>query len=177
MSGPLAYFITFHTYGSWLHGRAEGSVDQEHRAYGQPFLPTNLNRETARQNQLKHPAYLLDEKHRIEVLASIKNTCLHRDWQVHALHVRQNHVHMVITAVTAKPEKVLSDIKAYATRNLRTAGLLGKDAPAWSEHGSTRYLWTEEQVVEKCHYTLHEQGKPMQRWPPQSEQVSSEHEA
>jgi hypothetical protein len=25
---PLAYFITFTTYGAWLHGRAPGSVDR-----------------------------------------------------------------------------------------------------------------------------------------------------
>ena len=32
----LAYFITFSTYGSWLHGtkKGMGSVDREHNEYG-----------------------------------------------------------------------------------------------------------------------------------------------
>jgi hypothetical protein len=25
--GPTAYFITFHTYGTWLHGDERGSTD------------------------------------------------------------------------------------------------------------------------------------------------------
>jgi hypothetical protein len=27
---PLAYFITFTTYGTWLHGNGAGSVDPAH---------------------------------------------------------------------------------------------------------------------------------------------------
>jgi hypothetical protein len=27
-NGPLAYFITFHCYGAWLHGRDRRSVDR-----------------------------------------------------------------------------------------------------------------------------------------------------
>jgi hypothetical protein len=36
---PLAYFITFRSYGSWLHGDERGSVDRSHNQYGSPFLP------------------------------------------------------------------------------------------------------------------------------------------
>lgn len=171
MSGPLAYFLTFHTYGSWLHGRAEGSIDHDHRAYGQPIPVGNPRRETANREQLKHPIVLLDLIRRKTVLDSVLETCRYRQWQIHALHVRENHIHAVVTAIDASPEKCLRDLKAYATRHLRKANLLGKHQPAWSEHGSTRYLWTEEQVAEKCHYTLHEQGTPMQHWP------KSEHDA
>jgi hypothetical protein len=35
---PLAYLITFRSYGTWLHGK-EGSVDRFHNVYGQPKLP------------------------------------------------------------------------------------------------------------------------------------------
>ena len=36
----LAYFITFSTYGTWLHGTEKGlgSVDVEHNAYLSPFI-------------------------------------------------------------------------------------------------------------------------------------------
>ncbi|MEM6257293.1 MAG: transposase [Planctomycetota bacterium] len=165
MSGPLAYFITFHTYGSWLHGRAEGSIDHDHRAYGQPIPIGNPRREDGNRDRLKFPAFRLDETRREAVLNSILETCRHRQWNLHALHVRQNHVHLVITSPNTAPEKVLRDIKAYATRHLRRQNLLAKEASAWSEHGSTRYLWAEDQVAEKCGYTLHEQGAPVQHWP------------
>ena len=36
----LAYFITFSTYGTWLHGttKGKGSVDREHNQHGCPSL-------------------------------------------------------------------------------------------------------------------------------------------
>jgi hypothetical protein len=33
----LGYFITVRTYGTWLTGDRRGSVDDEHRSYGEPF--------------------------------------------------------------------------------------------------------------------------------------------
>ena len=42
---PLAYFITFTTYGTHLHGSAKGSVDLEHNIYGTPLVERNLERE------------------------------------------------------------------------------------------------------------------------------------
>jgi hypothetical protein len=48
----LAYFITFTTYGTWLHGMDKelGSVDVRHNAYATPFLGPDarrMSRETA----------------------------------------------------------------------------------------------------------------------------------
>src|ERR1019366_10599368 len=42
---PLAFFITFTTYGTWLHGRAPGSVDRQHNIPDTPFLPPDRERE------------------------------------------------------------------------------------------------------------------------------------
>ena len=177
MQDPLAYFISFHTYGTWLHGRDEGSVDYQHKTYGQPHLPTNKQQETARKNQMKDPEVRLNHIARTIVLHSLLETCEYRTWQPHAIHIRENHVHLVVTAKSTKPEKVLGDLKAYATRALRKKNHIAKDASVWSEHGSTRYLWDQAAVYEKCHYTLHEQGKPMQRWPADGRILLSEHEA
>jgi len=132
MSEPLAYFITFHTYGSWLHGRNEGSVDDQHTAYGQAFAKPDANRHAARQEQRKHPEARLDKSARDVVLKSLLETCAFRNWQPHALHVRANHVHSVITAVNTPPEKVLRDLKAYATRHLRSAKRFAPQAAVWS---------------------------------------------
>ena len=171
MPEALAYFITFHTYGSWLHGREDGSVDDQHKTYGQAFAKPDPNRHTARQTQMKQSEVSLDEAAREIVLKSLLETCQHRGWQLRALHVRTNHIHVVVSAANATPEKVLVDFKAYATRNLRRKKVIAPQLSVWSRHGSTRYLWDETAVHEKCHYTLHEQGEPMAHWP------ESEHEA
>src|SRR6266478_1713782 len=52
MSEPVAYFITFTTYGTWLHGRAPGSVDREHNQPGTAFLPADVAEEAAQFGRL-----------------------------------------------------------------------------------------------------------------------------
>src|SRR5437660_12150245 len=115
---PLAYFITFTTYGVWLHGREIGSVDKEHNEPGTPFLPPDPIREAEMSNNLREPPYLLDEARRTVVLETIQEVTRYRRWRLLACHVRTNHVHLVVTA-EAKPEKIMSDLKAYASRRLK----------------------------------------------------------
>ena len=33
---PIAYFISFRTYGTWLHGDERGSIDLHNNIYGNP---------------------------------------------------------------------------------------------------------------------------------------------
>lgn len=40
-TSALAYFITYHTYGTWLHGNEAGSVDSQHNIPGTPMLPSD----------------------------------------------------------------------------------------------------------------------------------------
>jgi hypothetical protein len=46
--------------------------------------------------------------------------CHHRRWPLRAVHARTNHVHVVIWAQHA-PERVMNDLKAWATRRLASA--------------------------------------------------------
>jgi len=162
---PAAYFITFHTYGSRLHGHSDGSVDYHHRDPKQPALPPDPQREAASHQRMKHTVVILDKPARQAVLSAILETCEYRKWQLHAVHVRTTHVHVVVTASGTTAEKTMVDLKAYATRRLRKDQHLSTNAPAWSEHGSTRYLWDSDAITQKTRYTLHEQGNAMSHWP------------
>ena len=157
---PLAYFITFTTYGVWLHGRDTGSVDKEHNQPGVSFLPPDPIRETEMRGNMREAPYLLDDHRRPVVLETIQEVARHRRWQLHACHVRTNHVHIVVAA-DAKPEKVMSDFKAYASRRLKERLGESADCKRWTQHGSTRYLWNEEQLSAAVEYTVHGQGAPL----------------
>ena len=157
---PLAYFITFHTYGTWLHGSEKGSVDRTHKDYGSPFVKAGIQRENLARQQMKKSAFRLNKEARESVCTTIERHCEIRQWSLHALHVRTNHVHLVITAPVS-PEHVLNEIKAWCTRRLREARLINTDQKAWTRHGSTLYLWSEESVHEKIDYTLNQQGNPL----------------
>lgn len=69
---PLAFFITFRTYGTWLHGDRRGSIDRFHNRYGTPRLPPNRGRKEYEQRLLKQPPVRLKRTQRAVVMESIK---------------------------------------------------------------------------------------------------------
>jgi REP element-mobilizing transposase RayT len=167
-STPLAYFITFSTYGAWLHGREIGSVDKQHNAVGTPFLPADPKKVQTETANMREPPYLLDGARRDIVLRTVLEVASHRGWTVHACHVRTTHVHIVVTG-NAKPEKIMSDFKAYASRRLKEQLNEPHDRKRWTQHGSTLYLWKEPQIAEKIDYVLYRQGPPMAVYPSELE--------
>jgi REP element-mobilizing transposase RayT len=164
MDTPLAYFITFTCYGTWLHGDERGSVDDEHHAPGTPVLPPDPERQARERDNLSEPSYHLDGPRRQITLHALCEIARRKGWALHAAHVRSNHVHLVVTAA-GPPERVMNDFKTAASRRLNKASPAERDRTRWTRHGSTRYLWTEEAVAEKVHYVLHGQGEPMERYP------------
>jgi len=153
----LAYFITFTCYGTWLHGDQRGSVDRDHNIVGTPFLSPDQRREREQFARLKHKPINLNSAQRAVVERTISEVCEHRGWLLHALNVRTNHVHVVVSASTT-PERVMNDFKSYATRRMVEAGLFPAKTKAWTRHGSTRYLWDEAALERACTYVLEGQG-------------------
>ena len=156
---PVPYFISFRTYGTWLHGSREGSVDRDHNRLGRAFAPIDERRAVRERELMRSEAVGLSPAARVIVLLAIGGVCRHRGWALYAIHVRTNHVHVVVgtSKNPATPERALNDFKAWSTRRLVEAGLVTKGAPVWAYHGSTRYLNHEEGFAGACHYTFHEQ--------------------
>ena len=67
---------------------------------------------------MREAPYLLDANRRAIVLKTIRDVAGYRRWTLHACHVRTTHVHVIVTAQD-KPEKIMSDFKAYASRRLK----------------------------------------------------------
>src|SRR5262249_27026218 len=106
---PLAYFISFRSCGTWLHGDRRGSIDRFHNRYGEPYLPPNRAWQRHNRKQVKTDPFVLGARERGSVEKTIRETCSIRNWHLHALNVRTNHVHTVVTA-NRKPELVLKRI-------------------------------------------------------------------
>ncbi|MBX3402655.1 MAG: transposase [Phycisphaeraceae bacterium] len=150
---PLAYFITFRTYGSWLHGDSRGSVDRRHNQFDSPMIPQSKALAASDGDQLAHLAVVLTPPQREIVTAAIIGVCEHKKWRLLAVNVRTNHVHTVVSAVQ-RPEFVMNAFKAWATRRLLEAAEFEKGTRVWSRHGSTVYLFKEDKVTEKCQYVI-----------------------
>lgn len=162
----LAYFITFSTYGTWLHGTAKGpgSVDRGHNVYGTPFIAPDEARECRAASRMIAPPYQLGETARTIVRDAIVAHCKEKNWTLLALHVRAKHVHVVVSA-EREPGRLMSDLKASASRELNRSGT-DANAKRWTRHGSTRHLFDEASVVAAVAYTLDEQGEPMAVYDP-----------
>jgi REP element-mobilizing transposase RayT len=106
------------------------------------------------------PAYSLDEPRREMVLQAIVDRSLQRGWALIAAHIRTNHVH-VILAADATPERIMNDLKSYASRVLNHSGLDRPNRKRWARHGSTRWLRNRQNIETAIRYAIEKQGDPM----------------
>lgn len=154
----MRYLITFPCYGAHIHGE-EGTVDLKNNRFGGPKLEVDGRRAETERRNMKESPYLLDAAARAMVLAAIQEVCAYRSWILLAAHVRTNHVHVVVEA-ECKPEKALNDFKAYSSRALNRDAA-DKRTNRWARHGSTRWLWKDQEVRDAIRYVVDEQGVPM----------------
>jgi hypothetical protein len=152
-----AYFATFTTYGTWLHGDERGSVDDEHNIPGLPFAPPSFNREAYHRDAMKWPEFIIDRKSRGIIHRTTHGVFEYRHWALLALNVRTNHLHLVGYAPDGG-DKMINDVKAWCTRRLREAKRRDPKAPVWTEGHSVHPLFTAEAVAVAVDYTLSRQG-------------------
>jgi REP element-mobilizing transposase RayT len=154
------YLITFACYGCHIHGNESGSVDREHNTFGGRLVEADAARVLAARKRMDQPSYSMDSNRRDAVLAAVIERCSERRWSLRAAHVRANHVHIVVEA-GVRPERIMNDLKSYASRCLNR---LGFDDPArkrWARHGSMRWLWKQESVSTAIRYVVDQQGNAM----------------
>lgn len=156
----LAYFITFSTYGTWLHGSPKGSADKKHNAFETPWLEPDVERESKARKAMLEPGYTMSAAERQIVCKAIVELAREREWFLWAVHVRTNHAQIVVSA-DRDPGRLMSEMKARASRDLTRAGFGTPQQRRWTRHGSTLHLYREEQISAKIHYTLDEQGERM----------------
>jgi REP element-mobilizing transposase RayT len=157
----MRYFITFACYGAHLHGDESGSIDRDHNVPGTRRVDANPDRVAIKRKQMDQPPYSLDGDRRSIVLAALREVCPHRGWSLLAAHVRTSHVHVVVEA-EGPPEIIMNSFKSYASRALNGLGIDELDRKRWTHHGSTRWLWSDEDVREAIKYVVDGQGEPME---------------
>jgi REP element-mobilizing transposase RayT len=156
----VTYLITFACYGAHLHGDDSGSVDRLHNQRGSRAISANSGRAALERRLMDQPTYTLDKPRRGTVLVSLIERAKQRGWDLLAAHVRTNHVHIIIDA-DATRERVMNDLKSYASHCLNHAGLDSRDRKRWARHGSTRWLRGRARVDAAVRYVVERQGEPM----------------
>jgi REP element-mobilizing transposase RayT len=143
-----------------MHGDESGSVDREHNVPGGRLIEADPPRALAERQRMGQSEYNMDRGRREAVLAAIIERCLDRNWRLRAAHVRTNHVHIIVEA-DVRPERIMNDLKSYASRCLNTLGFDDPTRKRWARHGSTRWLWKSENVAAAIRYVVDQQGDSM----------------
>ena len=93
--------------------------------------------------------------------AAVREVCEYRRWYLYALNVRTNHAHSVVDINGGSSMSALNSFKAYATRDLRKAGLWQYDHSPWADKGSRRRIWNERGLQAVINYVVNGQGGPL----------------
>ena len=126
-SVAVAFFITFRCYGTWFHGDGRGSVDRRFtNRFGEAKIEPNQARVEAESRQAKTPPFILGPKAQAIVERAIRDLCVDRGYALFAINVRTNHIHLIV-GNAGKVERMMDSFKAYATKSLRLAGLIGPE--------------------------------------------------
>lgn len=155
---PLAYLITFRSYGTWLHGDERGSASRFRNKYKSARLPHEKKWLKINTQRLKDDPVILDATQRQCVDTATRETCAIRGWHLYALNVRTNHAHSVVSIGNKKLEVALNAFKANATRKMRENGCWQSNRSPWSDKGSKRYLWNEQSIERAIDYVINGQG-------------------
>lgn len=161
MGSPLAYFLTWRTYGTWLPGDERGWINNDNNLAGHPVGSHDSVLHDRAEAAMRSKSFLLNGEARQTVDLAIAGVCAHKKWTLIARSARSNHVHVVLSC-NDSPEKAMNTLKAWATRRLRETDEVGPEQDVWARHGSTIWLWTAEQVERKRDYVMRPQDNSEQ---------------
>jgi REP element-mobilizing transposase RayT len=108
-------------------------------------------------------ACLLTREQREIVEGQIAETCAHRDWTLHVVNCRSNHVHVVVSADVSDPDRIRIDLKAWTTRALKEMN--GSDGRSnwWAERGGIRHINREDDLEAAIVYVRDGQDRKVPR--------------
>lgn len=153
MDDPIAFFLTWPTYGTWLPGDQRGWVEYRHGWQ----LPEPV-RVIEAKLKMQEDACLLSKMERQIVEAQVAETCAFRLWTLYAVNCRSNHMHLIIGAANTHPRKIRVDIKAWCTRRLKERSDRNRQN-WWAERGSQRYVFNEESLETVVKYVIEAQDR------------------
>jgi REP element-mobilizing transposase RayT len=157
---PLAYHLIWTTYGTWLPGDARGWIESGVLGVQDP----DPKREDQARDLMAEAAVRLGPEQRQIVTQTIQDHCRLRSWQLRAVNVRSNHVHVVLTC-PCSGEQARDQLKQWASRRLSDhAGLktgVARKAGRrrwWTEGGDARPIDDESYFANAVEYVINLQG-------------------
>jgi len=140
---PLAYHITFGTYGTRLHGDERGTVDRDHHQFGEPFLEPDMVRQHESEERLKFPPVVLNAVQCEFIQSLVPSICERGGWRYIVAAAAPDHVHVCLSAPDILGDKIEPWLKRWISEALSSRWPLPKGARWWAKNGSVKWVFDE----------------------------------
>ena len=171
------WLVTSTFYGQWLPGDPKGSVTNvrdrrpddpatsvrlEHDQPGEDYEGGMPGLHRAARAQLKGPPVCLDMAQAEQLLEQLHETAAYRHWELCAVSIMFNHVHIVVKAPSeAGKSELLRDFKSYGARRLNRRFGPRESGTWWTDGGSCRPI---RNLAAAIYYVCHRQPNPLVVW-------------
>lgn len=146
-SSPLALFLTWTVYGTFLPGDRRG---WRHRQDG--IKPAQPLLEQWHRDGLNYDVVLLNAAMQAIAETAITEICTFRTWRLWAVSVRSNHAHVLLTAPNYRPIFVRDQLKAKATTHCELHLKYGRIAPFGRPTEISNFL-TTTRILSRARFT------------------------
>jgi REP element-mobilizing transposase RayT len=137
----------------------------EHDRPGEPWEPSQPALRQSAQALMKGPPIYLTLSQADTALAQFLETADHRGWTMLAASIMANHYHLVIQAADEwTADRILADLKAYATRSLNREHGKPPSKTWWTGKGSKRRLKDDGAIADGVNCVLDKQPNPLVVW-------------
>jgi len=156
---PLAYHITFGTYGARLHGDEKGTVDRRTNVPGTPVVGEIDARRRIEMDRMRFPPVFLTAEQRRHAEAVIPEICTRGGWTHHVSAAGPDHVHVVLTT-DRDGQKVRHWLKRWLGESLSARWRLIVGQSWWAEGGSVKRIWENRYFREAVEYVRNQRATP-----------------
>ena len=167
------WFLTWTTYGTWLPGDARGwvgdAVDEtgaivSHNQPHSPPAPPNPKLARSAARRLKSAPIVLTQPQVESLFLQLQETASFRNWLLCAVGIMATHLHVLLGVPgDPDPEKLLGDLKAYASRRLNREFGPRPSETWWTASGSQRKVDSVDAIPAVVHY-IRQQPSPRLIW-------------
>jgi REP element-mobilizing transposase RayT len=167
MTDPVALFITWTTYATWLPGDERGHVSnqltrqdgfhpKENRP-GAPYAKGNAFTHERAQSLQKWPTVWLTPPQAMIVANSLVEVALKQGWVILRAAIMANHVHVVVIDYPIDGPAVRRILKGKVQTQLSAA--IGTNRRWWTAGGSDRRRSGDQSIRETIRYVAEQPGK------------------
>jgi REP element-mobilizing transposase RayT len=137
---PLAYHITWGTYGTRLHGDDRGTVHRAENQFGDPILGQDADWQRMESHRLRFPARTLNLDQRLHIETTFTLICARGGWKPVEIAAAADHVHCIASA-DVDGDAIRKWLKRWMSQAMSERWRLESDQVWWAECGSVKWIW------------------------------------